>query len=104
MTRRVEPLLRSGPDHEIVFAAGDVAEVAHLVLDESADGVETVEAASAVEVNALPLRRDEAADRRLDRVPAHRMPAPVDPGDRLPGHDASRFKDMPVVLWPGQAA
>jgi hypothetical protein len=55
MAWRVELILRSGSDHEIVFAAGDVAELAYLVLDQSADGVEAVETAPTVEVNALPL-------------------------------------------------
>jgi hypothetical protein len=31
MARRVEPVLRSRPDHEIVFAAGDVAKLSRLI-------------------------------------------------------------------------
>src|SRR5215212_4662548 len=104
MARRVQPVLRLGSDHEIVFAVGDVAELARFLFDQSADGVEAVEAAPAVEIDALSLRRDETTDRRLARVPAHRMLAPVDTGDRLPRHDPRRFEDVPVVLRPGEDA
>ena len=99
-----KPVLRSRPDDEIVFTIGDVVQVAMLVLDQGADGVEPEEAAATVGVDPLPLRRDETADRGLDGVPAHRMPAPVDTGDRLPWHDPCRFVDVPVVLRPGEDA
>src|SRR5215212_7823985 len=104
MARRVQPVLWLGSDDEIVFAIGDVAKLARFLFDQSADGVEAVEAAPAVEIDALSLRRDQTTNRRLDRVPAHRMLAPVDTGDRLPRHDPRRFEDVPVVLWPGEDA
>jgi Binding-protein-dependent transport system inner membrane component len=62
MSRAEESLIRLWLDHEVPHAVGDVPRLDLPVLDQGADRVEVVEAPAAIEVNALPSRRDEPAD------------------------------------------
>src|SRR5215218_10696153 len=102
MSRRVEPILRTGLNDKPSFAVCDVDELALAVLYQRADSVVTPEAAAAVQVDLTAARSRQTAYWRFHRVPADRVSRPVNPRNRLPGHCPRRIVDVPVVARSSQ--